>query len=198
MRRDDVATARTIAPQSAIAIRLARGLELQVIDPSGEQVADLTAVSMTDVDEIFSAGRTIDYNGTTRVTVGHQLYSNRSRAMFTITADDVGVHDLLLAPCSAKMFEILRGQAGHPNCLDNIAGALRPFGVRRDAIDSTLNIFMDVKVQADGSIRIEAPASRAGQRIVLRAEADLVVAVAACSSEVTNNGTCKAVSVLYG
>ncbi len=172
------------------------GQHLHVCDPFGEQVADITAICMSDAGEMFSSGRTMDYNETIRITTGHRLYSNRSRVMFTIVSDDVGVHDLLLTPCSAEMFLLLRGQAGHPSCLNNIAEALAPYGVTSDDVGGTLNAFMRVDVRDGGRLEIGAPLSKAGDELVLRAEFDLIVAITACSSEASNNGSCKPIDVI--
>ena len=89
------------------------------------------------------------------------------------------------------MFEILRGERGHRSCLANLAQALAPFGLGQDDVHATFNAFMNVELFADGRIRVAAPVSGAGDRIVLRALTDLLIAVSACSSEHSNGGTCK-------
>lgn len=52
-----------------------------MIDPRGEQVADLLAFNAHDLDEVISSGRTLDYAETLYLTTGHRLYSNRSQVM---------------------------------------------------------------------------------------------------------------------
>jgi uncharacterized protein len=68
-----------IEPRSGVAFELAAGAQLKVIDPQGQQVADLLAINKADVREILSSGRTIDYAETLFLTTGNVLYSNRSR-----------------------------------------------------------------------------------------------------------------------
>ncbi|MEO8456552.1 MAG: urea carboxylase-associated family protein [Chloroflexota bacterium] len=186
-----MADKRRIAPASGAGLRLAKGEVLRIIDPEGEQVSDVVAYAADDLTERFSTGRTIDYAESIRVTTGGVLYSNWSRAMLTIVADTVGVHDLLLTPCSTEMFRILYGQENHPSCFENLAGALAEFGVGQELIAGALNVFMNVPVGPDGKVRVETPASKAGDYIELRAEMDLIVALTACSSEHTNNGRLK-------
>src|SRR5688572_9987527 len=112
-----------LQPQSGTAFILPAGSSLRIIDVEGEQVADLTAFSL-DGQEWLSSGRSIDYNGTLRLTTGHTLYSNRSNAMLTIVDDSVGCHDFLFAPCSPEMFVKLYGfEPDHPSCFTNLAGA---------------------------------------------------------------------------
>jgi uncharacterized protein YcgI (DUF1989 family) len=186
------ATATRIAPQSGVAFRVPRGATLRVIDPCGEQVADLVSFDARDPSDWLSSGRTIDYNGTIYVTKGHALYSNRSNVHWTILDDAVGRHDFLLAPCSREMFrKLYEGNIDRPGCFGNLAAALAPYGVPADAIPTTLNLFMNVEVAPAGQISIGAPRSRAGDSIALRAERDLIVGLTACSAELSNNGSFK-------
>lgn len=177
-----------IEPQTGTAFELRRGQSLRVVDLEGEQVADLTAFARDDKREWLSSGRSIDYANRIYLTTGDVLYSNRSRAMFTITADDVGRHDFLLTPCSRQTFEIIyKNTAPHPSCFANLAQHLAPFGIAPDSIPTTLNIFMNVEVAPDGTLSILPPRSKAGDAIILRAEMDLLVGLTACSAEMSNN-----------
>lgn len=179
---------RRIAPQSGIGFALERGAAVRVVDPLGEQVCDLIAFSRADPEEWLSSGRTLDYNNTIYLTTGHVLYSNRSQPMLTIIADSVGRHDFLYTPCSPETFAIIYKTRGHhPSCLENLASALREFGIPQDRIPTTFNIFMNVDVAADGGLTIAPPRSRPGDAITLRAEMDLIVALTACSAEMSNN-----------
>jgi uncharacterized protein YcgI (DUF1989 family) len=183
-----------IAPSSGTAFRLRAGERLRVTDPEGEQVSDLMAFADGDVDEWLSSGRTFDYEETIRLTAGNTLWSNRSRRMLTITEDTCGVHDFLLTPCSPEMYALLYGLPDdheHPSCLTNLALHLGPFGMTRDRVPTTFNIFMNVPVQADGRLSVETPTSRPGDHVVFRAEMDLVVGLTACAAEGTNNGRLK-------
>jgi uncharacterized protein YcgI (DUF1989 family) len=161
---------------------------LRVVDPQGEQVADLIAFAADDPRDALSSGRTIDYAETIYLTAGHVLYSARSRPMFTIERDDVGRHDFLLTPCSRETFAIIyQDTRPHPSCLDNLAGALADHGIARDAIPTTFNIFMNVEVAPSGAIAVKPPLSRPGDCLELRAQMDLIVGLTACSAEMSNN-----------
>jgi uncharacterized protein len=177
-----------IEPQSGTAFILKRGGLLRVTDLEGEQVADLVAFSAADKQEWLSSGRTIDYATTIYLTKGHLLYSNRSRAMFTIVQDDVGRHDFLLTPCSPETFRIIyQNEAPHPSCFANLRASLAQFGIEPDMIPTTFNIFMNVEVSNTGTITVLPPKSKAGDSILLRAEMDLIVGLTACSAEMSNN-----------
>ena len=84
-----------ISPRSGVAFELGRGETLTVIDPTGEQVADLLAFRRDDVREVISSGRTLDYASRIYLTTGDSLYSNRSNILLEIIEDDVGRHDFL-------------------------------------------------------------------------------------------------------
>ncbi len=181
-----------IAPQSGAGFRLSKGDVLRVIDPEGEQVSDLFAFCDGEPACSLSSGRTIDYAGKIYLSKGDVLWSNDSRPMFTILEDDVGRHDFLLTPCSQEMFEILyRHRGHHPSCFENLRRAFEPFGIEPARISTTFNIFMRVDVAPDGAVAVKPPLSKAGDRIELRAEMDMVCALTACSAEGSNNGTFK-------
>jgi uncharacterized protein YcgI (DUF1989 family) len=181
-----------IPPQSGRGFRIRRGEVLRVTDPMGQQVADLFAFKADDHTCVLSSGRTIDYAGKIYVTTGDVLYANDSRRMFTIVDDTVGRHDFLLTPCSLEMFHILyRHQGHHPSCFENLCRSFEPEGIRPEQIATTFNIFMDVRVSAEGQVTVHPPRSKAGDYIELRAEMDLVCALTACSAENSNNGSFK-------
>lgn len=187
-------TLTRLAPRTGTAFLIRAGQRLTVVDPTGEQVGVFFAVMADDRDESLSSGRTIEYAGSTAVTTGTVLYSNRSRPMATVVEDTCGRHDLILPPCSQESFDLLHPElegAYHPSCFENLSKDLAAFGVAPDRISTTLNLFMNVWDERSGELHVDAPSSRAGDRFVVRAEADLVVGLTACSAERSNNGVCK-------
>ena len=178
-----------IPPRSGIAFSLQRGQRLTVIDPRGEQVADLLAFNRTDTNEVISSGRTLDYVSRLFLTAGDPIYSNRSNVLLRIVEDTVGRHDFLLTPCSADTFRIIYGdEVPHRGCFGNLAAALAPYGISPDQIPVAFNIFMNVTVDGrTGELRVEPPLSRAGDYVVFEAEQDLIVGLTACSALQSNN-----------
>ena len=185
----DTGDLRRIPPCSGRAFELEAGDVLEVVDPMGQQVGDMTAFARDDLAEYLSSGRSIDYAGRLFLTTGDVLYSNRSRPMFTIVEDTCGRHDFTLTPCSKEMFEIIYGEReGRPGCEGNLASALAPWGIGRDRIPIAFNIFMNVAVDGmSGEVTVLPPLSRAGDHIRLRAEMALVVGLTACSAGQSNN-----------
>lgn len=183
------AVIQEIPPRSGAAFELAAGAFLKIIDPMGEQVADLLAISRDDRAEMLSSGRSIDYAGRLLFTTGDVLYSNRSRPMLTLTEDRVGRHDFLLTPCSVDTFRILYDDPEPPpGCQENLAQALAPYDIAPDAIPVCFNVFMNVAIDGEsGVIAVKPPLSRAGDYVVFRAEMDLIIGLTACSAGQSNN-----------
>ena len=120
-----------------------------------------------------------------------EFKSRRSKVVY----DDVGVHDLLHPCCRSEMYDFFYGNGkGHSNCLDNINAALR----ENRPIIRPVNLFMHTEVYPDGKIKVLPPASRAGDKVVLLAEADLRVGIAACSVSESdcNGGKCSAIKIV--
>jgi uncharacterized protein YcgI (DUF1989 family) len=182
-----------IAPRTGVAFTLDRGQRLTVIDPMGEQVADLLAFRARGRWGGYFVRATAGLCSRIFLTTGDKLYSNRSNVMLDIVSDDVGRHDFLLTPCSKDTFRIIYGdEAPHRGCFGNLAAALAPHGVTEDMIPTAFNVFMNVPVDgATGELRVEPPLSKAGDRIVFKAQMDLIIGLTACSALQSNNGSFK-------
>lgn len=182
-----------IPERSGTAFTLRKGQFLVVIDPLGQQVADLVAFNAADTREAISSGRTLDYAGRIYLSTGDTLYSNRSQAMLDIVEDSVGRHDFLLTPCSIDTFRhFYPDKPPHRGCFGNLAAALGPYGIQADQIPGAFNCFMNVPVDADtGKLRVLPPLSRAGDHVRFEAGMDLIIGLTACSAYDSNGGTFK-------
>ena len=176
-------------------IDVRQGQTITVVDIDGGQVVDFFAEVTGKPEEFLSTGVTIDCNESLRLNVGDTIYTNLYRPILEVIEDDVGEHDLLHPCCRPEMYDFFyHNGEGHPNCYDNINGALdehRP-------IITPVNLFMYTKIITDGSVSVEAPKSKAGDRIVLRALMDITLGVAACSVSESkcNSGKCSPVKVI--
>lgn len=184
-----------IPPRTGVAFELKRHQQLRVIDPQGEQVADLLAYRHDDVGEVLSSGRSIDYAAKIYLSTGDLLYSNRSSVLLEILEDTVGRHDFLLTPCSAEMFRIIYAdEHPHQGCFGNLANALAPYGIAADSIPTAFNIFMNVLVEREtGTVTVRPPLSRAGDSILFEAKQDLIIGLTACAAGQSNNFSYKPV-----
>ena len=176
-------------------IEVRNGQKITVVDVDGGQVVDFFAEVTGEAREFLSTGVTIDCNESLRLSVGDTIYTNLYRPILRVLQDDVGEHDLLHPCCRPEMYDFFYHNGdGHPNCLDNINGAL---GEKR-AIITPVNLFMHTRIHPDGRISVEAPLSRAGDKIVLEALMDVTLGVAACSVSESqcNSGRCSPVKVM--
>lgn len=189
----DMTETTQIPARSGVAFVLAAGQTLTVIDPRGEQVADLLAYNANDIGEVVSSGRTLDYAETVYLTTGDLLYSNRSRPMIEIVSDSVGRHDFLLTPCSYDTFRhFYPSLKPHRGCFGNLAEALAPHGITPDQIPTAFNCFMNVPINAQtGKISVLPPLSLAGDHISFQVRMDLIIGLTACSAPDSNGGTFK-------
>ena len=177
-----------------IKIEVNRGQTIEIIDFDGGQVVDFFAEVKNRRDEFVSPGVTIDCNESLRLNVGDIIYSNKYTPMFKVLHDDVKEHDLLHPCCRTEMYDFFyRNGKGHPNCLDNINGAL---GTSHPII-CPINLFMHTEIRADGSIEVCKPLSKAKDKIVLEALTDVTLGIAACSvsESACNGGKCTAVGI---
>ena len=182
-----------IPPRSGTAFVVEAGQAFTVIDPQGTQVSDMVAYARGDVREVMSNGRTFDYEETIHLTTGNKLWSNRSNVMLEIEEDTLGQHDYLLTPCSEDTFRhFYPDKPVHRGCFGNLAEALAPYGIERDAIPTAFNVFMNVPVDGgSGKLSVDPPASQPGESIRFRTHMDLVIGLTACSAYASNGGSFK-------
>lgn len=180
---------------SGAAIDVKEGQFITVIDMEGKQVADFFAEAGQNPDEYLSAGVTIDCNESLRLHVGDIIYTNVYRPMFQLAADDVGEHDLIHPCCRQEMYDFFyENGKGHPNCLDNINSSLD----RHRTGITPINLFMCTRINRDGSLSVEAPLSKPGDKVILKALMDVRLGVAACSVSESrcNGGKCSGIKIV--
>lgn len=180
---------------SGMKINVKQGQIITVIDIEGGQVVDFFAEVNGNTNEFLSTGVTIDCNESLKLNIGDIIYTNLYHPMMKVLSDDVGEHDLLHPCCRMEMYDFFYNNGKeHPNCFDNINKAL---GEQR-AIITPVNLFMHTKINANGSISVEEPVSKAGDKVVLEALMDITLGVAACSVSESkcNSGKCSPVKVV--
>nr|WP_228846482.1 urea carboxylase-associated family protein [Clostridioides sp. ES-S-0173-01]UDN49497.1 urea carboxylase-associated family protein [Clostridioides sp. ES-S-0173-01] len=163
---------------SGIKIDVKQGQNITVIDIEGGQVVDFFAEVTGSPNEFLSTGVTIDCNESLKLKIGDIIYTNLYQPMMKVLSDDVGEHDLFHPCCRPEMYDFFyHNGEGHPNCFDNINNALE----EQRAIITPVNLFMYTKINTNGSISVETPISKAGDKIIIKALLDITLGVAACS-----------------
>jgi urea carboxylase-associated protein 1 len=162
---------------------IAVGRLLEITDLEGNQGVDFLAWSAAEPLERYNAPNTIKKAATLYLTAGHQLLSDVARPLLTIVEDSWGLHDTIGGCCSEPSNEALYGVSGRPGCRENLLAAMGPLGLGRRDLVPNVNFFCQVPVQPDNTLleRTFAPASsKPGDRVVLRAEMEVLVAVSNC------------------
>lgn len=162
--------------------RLSRGQSLTIIDLEGNQAVDFLVYSTADDSERYSAQDTIAAQGNIFLKTGTALMSNEGRPMMTIVETNVARHDTIGGACSCESNTLRYGhhtKAQHA-CVDNFLMANAADGRGKRDIVSNVNFFMNVPVEADGTLGIVDGISAPGLMVRLRAEMDVTVVVSNC------------------
>jgi hypothetical protein len=136
--------------------------------------------------------------------VGDTFVTNRRDPILTLIEDQSpGVHDTFMAACDRRRYELLGVRGYHRNCCDNLFEGMFELGVTPPrAILASFNIFMNIRVDADGRTLHTLPTvTKAGDSITLRAEMDSFVAFSACPQDIVKiqgqgDNTPKSVEIL--
>lgn len=182
-----------VPAQSGAAVELRKGETIRIIDVEGTQVADLFAAPVDDLDDWLSVAVTRGVNWRTFPAVGGSFLSVGYRALLTFERDDSpGVHDMLAAPCSPKMYAALGHTGYHPNCSENFRAAAATVNWRPLHVPDPVNFFQRTPVDVTGAITALPALTKPGDSVTLRAETAVHVVVTACSMDLEpiNGGQC--------
>ena len=174
---DEVVPAR--APWTAL---LKAGQTLRIIDLEGNQAVDFLMYSAADDAERYSAQDTIAAQGNIFLRNGSVLMSNEGRPMAVVTGTAVDYHDTIGGACSCESNTLRYGhhtKAQHA-CVENFLQGNARYGRGKRDMVSNINWFMNVPVEADGTLGIVDGISAPGLFVDMRAEMDLVVVVSNC------------------
>jgi len=174
---DEIVLAR--APWSH-AVR--RGEMLRIIDLEGNQAVDFLIYSLADDAERYSFQDTIAAQKNIYLRTGSVLRSTEGRPMMTIAATSVAYHDTIGGACSCESNTLRYGhhtRAQHA-CVDNFLLANAAYGRSKRDMTPNINWFMNVPVEADGTLGIVDGISAPGLYVDLRAEMDVTVVVSNC------------------
>lgn len=158
------------------------GQTLRIVDLEGNQAVDFLLYSADDDAERYSMQDTVSAQGNLFLREGTVLRSNEGRAMMTIAATSVEYHDTIGGACSYESNTLRYGHhtKSQHACVENFLEANLTQGRGKRDIVSNINFFMNVPVEADGSLGIVDGISAPGLTVDLRAEMDVIVVVSNC------------------
>jgi uncharacterized protein len=179
-----VAARMTLRAGTGVAMHLRMGQELSIINTHGKQVIDCWAFKDGTPTEFMSMPHCRNAWFRLCPQVGDALVTNFRNPILTLIEDtSPGVHDTLVPSCDEKRYQQL-GFENHASCTTNFNTALRAIGISPPPILPAVNLFMNVPIQANGSIGITSPVSKAGDAVTFRVEMDCVVILSACPHDV--------------
>ncbi|PRD40397.1 hypothetical protein C5748_27235 [Phyllobacterium phragmitis] len=187
-----------ISPQSGRGFLLKAGQHIRIIDPDGQQVADMWAIVAGggNVDWL-STSQTRDITERLFPQPGESFYSEQAIPLLTLIEDNSPCpHDMLFPACNAGLYE-RAGFPNHPNCRDNFLNAVRQAGLSVPICPDPVNLFQRSEPQQDGRLEVLASNNPPGGNVVLRAEIDLLMVVTACSVDYhpTNGDKCTSITI---
>ncbi|MCZ4558286.1 urea carboxylase-associated protein 1 [Rhodococcus sp. PvR044] len=166
-------------PWSAI---VRAGDVLTIVDLHGNQAVDSLFYAADDHAVRYSAAATVAAQRNLFLTTGSVLRADDSSALMTIVADEVGNHDTVGGACSQESNTLRYGHhTKHQHaCVENFLAEGAKWGLGKRDLVSNINFFMNVPVDADGTLGIVDGLSAPGKRLALRAEVDTLVLVSNC------------------
>jgi len=171
-----------VPPRAPWSHLVRKGETLRIIDLEGNQSADFLMYAAADDTERYSAQDTIAAQRNVYLRAGSMLYSNEGNPMALVTQTDVAYHDTIGGACSCESNTLRYGfhTFGHHACVENFLQAnLRAGRGKRDMV-SNINWFMNVPVEADGTLGIVDGISAPGLHVDLLAQMDLIAVVSNC------------------
>ena len=182
-------------------VRLNAGDRFKCVDLEGHQCGDLFAFNAADIREYASTEHTRVMHNRLFPRVGETFVTNKRESILYFEADDTpGKHDMLIAACDPTRFALLGVEGWHPSCQENLQKVMEGFGFSDIEIPSPINIFTNLPVGEDGTLRWEPALTEADDSITLRAQMDCLVVLTACSQDILpindKNPTALAIDVL--
>ena len=191
-------TVGTVPARRGKAVRVEAGRALKIVNTHGTQVVDFWA---------FVAGYMNEYVGMEQCrptwhrlfpVTGDHLYTNRRRPLMTLEEDtSPGRHDTLMAPCDNERYGLLGCTEYHDNCRDNMHAALLELGYVVPFTPASLNLFMNIPWQDDGTLAFEPALSKPGDYVVLRARLDCIAVMSCCPQDILAINSRKPVEAHY-
>ncbi|KAL8776992.1 MAG: hypothetical protein Q9213_008056 [Squamulea squamosa] len=178
------------------AFEVQKGTLFRVIDLHGRQIVDLMAWVLpypSSLEHLSMSYTRYALNGSAPPAVGDCLVTNKQEPIFKLTADVCHTHDMTFMACNPA-FYAEKGLKGHRSCAENIAEAMKPWGMgsylEATAVDP-FNVFQNTP---DMTLK-DLGCSRPGDFVEFEVLKDAVVAVSSCPYDVDGFGGGKATDV---
>lgn len=178
--------------------RINRGQSLRLVNLGGTHGVSALFWNARDTSERFNPGDTVKVQWTARISRGHVLLTDMGRAMVSITDDTCGYNDCIANATTRGAADRKYGIDPHRrNTHENFVLAAGKYGMAVRDVGPCITFFAPVITDDDGKFVWQDGAVKAGARIDLRAEMDLIVALSNCPHSLSPAMTWHAKSVQF-
>ena len=172
-----------VGADQAGAVVAHRGQLLTVTDVEGRQPAALFAITLADPREFLSPHHTRVFSNSFMLRLGMRLVTNRRRPILVLGKDTVDSNDLLFPAVDSDYLE-RHGHPGRRGAVENAVRALVEAGVEPVKLPDPVNLFLNVGLEADGSLAPGPLRSRAGDHVTFRVIIDATFVAATTAKDV--------------
>ena len=178
-----------IDKQTAISFEVKEGDYIQIICPTGRQCSDFVAFDTSKLEKGVEKG--LDWQ-TTRTFMGNtfpgpglysKFYDTDHEPLVEVIRDTVGRHDTFNLACTSKYYEDA-GYFGHPNCSDNLTGAMQKYGVQKQKGWHAINLFFNTSAGGQNTVLSDESFARPGDYVIMKALKNLTCGTSACPSDI--------------
>ncbi|GAA4491586.1 urea amidolyase associated protein UAAP2 [Microbacterium panaciterrae] len=171
-----------VPPRAPWSATIRRGQTLTIVDVGGNQSADFLAYDAEDTSYRYSTSDTLAWSGNAFLNTGVVLRANDGLPLMTIVGNEIERQDTIGGACSKESNTLRYGHhtSAEHACRENFLFEGAKYGLGARDLVSNINWFMNVPVEADGSLGIVDGLSAPGKRVALRAERDVLVIVSNC------------------
>ncbi len=178
-----------IEARTAFAFEVKAGQYIQIIDVEGRECSDFQCFDIAALDKGLE--RCLDATSTRHVVGASypapgllaKFYTQDFEPMIELVRDTCGRHDSFGTACTAKYYDDL-GYPGHVNCSENFNRALSPFGIQSRPGWMAINLFFNTSIDDTNQMYFDAPWSRPGDYVLMRALKDMICVSSACPCDV--------------
>ncbi|KAL8627063.1 hypothetical protein Q9189_007231 [Teloschistes chrysophthalmus] len=169
------------------AFEVKSGTSFRIIDIHGRQIVDMMAWVLPyprSREHLSMSYTRYALGGSAPPAVGECLVTNKQEPIFKLVHDDVHTHDMTFMACNPA-FYTEKGLKGHRSCAENIAEAMKPWGMESYLDAASVDPFNVFQNTPDMSLK-DLGCSRPGDYVEFEVLKDAVVGVSSCPYDVVS------------
>lgn len=185
VKSDPQAQQHVVPGGHGYAFEVSRGTSFRIVDIHGSQIVDMMAWVMpypSSCEHLSMSYTRYVLNGSAPPAIGDCLVTNKQEPIFKLTADACHTHDMTFMACNPAFYAAM-GLDGHRSCAENIAEAMKPWGMSSYLQAASVDPFNVFQNTPDMALK-DLGCSRPGDYVEFEVLKDAVVAVSSCPYDV--------------